>query len=75
MNYAMILNNKVIEVILDCDNPPNWPPDPLGNKIIAIPCDNTVERGMDYDFNSKTFINKNSSSSFSYEKLKENEER
>ncbi|MGN0133629.1 MAG: hypothetical protein ACI4AO_02810, partial [Anaerotignum sp.] len=28
---------------------PHWPPDPAGNPITAIPCDDTVKLGMCYD--------------------------
>lgn len=44
--YAMICNNTVIEVLENAITPPVWPPDNDGNPVIAIECDDTVERGM-----------------------------
>lgn len=48
MTYAMILLNNVIGV-LESDTPPSWPPDPQGNPVTAVECDDTVELGMVYN--------------------------
>jgi len=45
--YAMILAGRVIGTV-ESDEVPYWPPDPDGNPIIAIECDETVEAGMYY---------------------------
>lgn len=46
--YAMILLNRVIGV-LESDTPPSWPPDPQGNPVTAVECDESVELGMAYN--------------------------
>lgn len=46
--YAMILLNRVIGVLED-ETIPSWPPDPQGNPVTAIECDETVTLGMIYD--------------------------
>ena len=51
-NYAMILQNRVIDVLKDRETEPYYPPDPSGNPVTAIPCDDTVTLGMIY--NSET---------------------
>lgn len=43
--YAMILQNRVIDVLKDRETEPYYPPDPLGNPVTAIPCGDTVELG------------------------------
>ena len=48
-NYAMILQNRVIDVLKDRETEPYYPPDPSGNPVTAIPCDDTVTLGMIYD--------------------------
>lgn len=48
MTYAMILLNNVIGV-LESDTPPSWPPDPQGNPVTAVECDESVELGMVYN--------------------------
>ena len=48
MTYAMILLNNVIGV-LESDTPPSWPPDPQGNPVTTVECDESVELGMVYD--------------------------
>ena len=48
MYYAMILLNNVIGV-LESDTPPSWPPDPQGNPVAAVECDESVELGMVYN--------------------------
>lgn len=47
--YAMILQNRVIDVLKDQETEPYYPPDPSGNPVTAIPCDDTVTLGMIYD--------------------------
>lgn len=49
MTYAMILQNRVIDVLKDRETEPYYPPDPSGNPVTAIPCDDTVTIGMIYD--------------------------
>lgn len=53
--YAMILQNRVIGVLKNQETEPHWPPDPSGNPVTAIPCDNTVTLGMIYDPETGTF--------------------
>lgn len=53
--YAMILQNRVIDVLKDQETEPHWPPDPSGNPVTAIPCDDTVTLGMIYDSETGTF--------------------
>lgn len=52
--YAMILLGNVIDIAAS-DTPPNYPPDPQGNPVIAIECDSNIELGMVYDEETKTF--------------------
>lgn len=54
-NYAMILQNRVIDVLKDQETEPYYPPDPSGNPVTAIPCDDTVTLGMIYDSETGTF--------------------
>lgn len=54
-NYAMILQNRVIDVLKNQETEPHWPPDPSGNPVTAIPCDDTVMLGMIYDPETGTF--------------------
>lgn len=54
-NYAMILQNRVIDVLKNQETEPHWPPDPSGNPVTAIPCDDTVTLGMIYDPETGTF--------------------
>lgn len=49
MTYAMICNNRVIEVLTNQKVEPQWPPDPEGNSVIAITCNDAVQKGMVYD--------------------------
>lgn len=49
MTYAMILQNIVIGVLPNEETEPWWPPDPAGNPVTAVPCDDTVTIGMEYD--------------------------
>ena len=53
--YAMILQNRVIDVLKDRETEPYYPPDPSGNPVLAIPCDDTVTLGMIYDSETGTF--------------------
>ena len=55
MNYAMILQNRVIGVLENQETKPSWPPDPSGNSVTAIPCDDTVTLDMVYDPETNTF--------------------
>lgn len=54
-NYAMILQNRVIDVLKNRETEPYYPPDPSGNPVTAIPCDDTVALGMIYDSETGTF--------------------
>lgn len=54
-NYAMILQNRVIDVLKNQEVEPYYPPDPSGNPVTAIPCDETVTLGMIYDPETVTF--------------------
>lgn len=54
-NYAMILQNRVIDILKDRETEPHYPPDPSGNPVTAIPCDETVTLGMIYDSETGTF--------------------
>lgn len=54
-NYAMILQNRVIDVLKDRETEPYYPPDPSGNPVTAIPCDETVTLGMIYNSETGTF--------------------
>ena len=54
-NYAMILQNRVIDVLKNQETEPHYPPDPSGNPVTAIPCDDTVTLGMIYDPETGTF--------------------
>lgn len=49
MNYAMILNNTIIDILQNQTTEPHWPPDQYGNSVTAVPCDDTVALGMNYD--------------------------
>lgn len=54
-NYAMICKNRVIEILIDQEVSPVWPPTPEGFQITVVECDDTVERGMIYDPETNTF--------------------
>lgn len=54
-NYAMILQNRVIGVLLNQETEPEWGPTPDGSPVTAIPCDDTVMIGMIYDPETGTF--------------------
>lgn len=55
MRYAMILKNRVIGILQNQETEPHWPPDPSGNPVTAIPCDDTVRIGMIYDAETGEF--------------------
>lgn len=55
MRYAMILQNRVIGVLENQETEPYWPPDPAGNPVTAVPCDDTVILGMVYDPETEAF--------------------
>ena len=55
MRYAMILLNRVIDILTNQEPEPHWPPDPAGNPVKAIPCDDTVKLGMIYDTETGEF--------------------
>lgn len=46
MKYAMVLLNRVIGVE---EQEMHWPPDPSGNPVITVQCDDTVILGMTYN--------------------------
>lgn len=52
--YAMILLNRVIGV-LEAEAIPAWPPNPQGNLVTAVECDDTIELGMIYNPDTNTF--------------------
>lgn len=54
MMYAMILKNRVID-IRHSETEPHYPPDPEGNPVTAVPCDEAVTIGMMYDVETGTF--------------------
>ena len=54
MKHAMIMKKRVIGIV-EQDDAPNWPSDDKGNKVTAIPCDDTVKIGMVYDAVTNTF--------------------
>lgn len=45
--YAMILNNLVIDIV-ENDTPPIYPPDPEGNTVTAVECDDSIKLGTGY---------------------------
>ena len=54
--YAMIVNNTVIDVLVDQEKVPHWPPTPDGTSVTAIICDSHVQRGMVYIPENGEFI-------------------
>ena len=48
MKYAMILKNRVIDIV-ESEIIPHYPPDTRGNPVIAIECEDTVILGMIYN--------------------------
>ena len=58
MRYAMLIKNKVIQIV-EAELAPFWPPDPQGNSVIAKECpDETVVAGMYYNLETDTYYNK-----------------
>ncbi len=49
MMYAMLCQNRVIEILTGCEEAPAWPPTPEGYPITAVECDETIQRGMIYN--------------------------
>ena len=47
--YAMILQNRVLDVLKNQETEPHWPTDPSGNPVTAIPCNDTVTIDLIYD--------------------------
>lgn len=47
--YAMICNDRIIEVVHDCPEKPNWPPDTYGNPVFAVECDPEATRDWTYE--------------------------
>lgn len=54
-SYAMILQNRVIDILQNQETEPHYPPIPSGDEITAIPCDDTVKLGMIYDSETGEF--------------------
>lgn len=50
--YAMICNNRVIEVLYNQEAEPKWPPDPAYNTVIAVEC--SAEATIDWLYNAET---------------------
>lgn len=54
-NYAMLVDNRVIDILINLDTAPKWPPTPEGIPVVSIECNETVKIGMVYDFETNTF--------------------
>lgn len=50
--FAMICNNRVIEVLHDQEAAPIWPPDPDGNVVTSVEC--PAEATRDWAYNPET---------------------
>jgi hypothetical protein len=50
--FAMICNNRVIEVLYDLEVAPSWPPDQLGNPVTSVEC--SAEATRDWLYNPET---------------------
>ena len=50
--YAMICNNRVIDVLHNQEVEPKWPPDPAGIPVTAVLCSDEAAR--DWDYNPET---------------------
>ena len=50
-NWIMMINNQVIDILYQLEEPPIWPPDPEGNPVISMPWEDTseIEIGMFYE--------------------------
>lgn len=55
MDYAMVLQGRVIDVLKGQSQKPCWPLDLEGNPVMAVPCDGTVTVGMVYDAGTGVF--------------------
>ena len=55
MKYAMVLKGRVIDVLENQNEAPNYPPDKKGNVVTAVECDSTVKIGMIYHEETNTF--------------------
>ena len=55
MIYAMISNNKVID-IKQSETTPKYPPTSDGKEVISVECDESVEIGMVYDSETGEFL-------------------
>lgn len=47
--YAMICNNKIIEVLHNQTDEPFFPPDPVGNPVEAVECPDDATRNWIYN--------------------------
>ena len=54
-NYAMVCNNCVTDILLNQEVKPEWPPVSTGDPMIAVPCDDTVKPGMEYNHETGGF--------------------
>lgn len=50
--FAMICNNRIIEVLYNQEKDPCWPPDPSGNPVKAVICADKATR--DWEYNPET---------------------
>lgn len=50
--FAMICDNRVIEVLYDLEVAPIWPPDQLGNPVTAVEC--SADATRDWSYNPET---------------------
>ena len=49
MTYAMICNNRIIEIVHNRDVAPVWPPDANGNPVTAVECPEEATRSWLYN--------------------------
>lgn len=54
MLYAMINEYRVIDIV-NAETAPSWPPNQIGNPVIAVECNESVEVGMIYNPTTKEF--------------------
>lgn len=47
--YAMICDDRVIEVVYNQELPPIWPSDPMGNPVTAVECSDEATRNWAYN--------------------------
>ena len=47
--YAMICDDRVIEVLYNQELAPIWPPDPMGNPATAVKCSDEATRNWAYN--------------------------